>query len=463
MVAAGADVLVRSNRHGTWAWAGLRLHPADPSADPGVAAAPDEDRAAAAESAWLAAQWTASGPARFEVRYRNVPGSGLLECALLCRVQVATSSAAVRAAHADRDSLAADLPVHVRSEPIADRALVRDWLTPFAGPVPGGQVEFVKDLAWLRLGGGVPRPGGGTDVGAGAGAGAGVGDGDGDGSVRDAGRDPVGVGDPHGDHGRARDLRRPGDRLGDRPRGAQDAVRAVREGGGGRFHRDLAILVPPFSSRRVSWEPALRELARLPFRAVLSIGFAPFNATPAFRLRLNELAREYADLAALAGRSAAAPEGRSAESGLQAFDAFAAQAAAGYETYGGKYTGAAFQVRMSLAAEGPLSDGLGQDFAALLSGPRPATREEPGSKRVGAERGVAIRPPAHERAAAWSNFATLGAAWLADTYRRGLPDEEFGAAERTLMTLVDVEEARSVLHFPFARPGQAPLFTSETA
>lgn len=352
MVAAGADVLVRTNRRGTWAWAGLRLRPVDP-------AAPVE-RLADAETAWLAGQWTASGPARFEVRYRTRPGTGLLDCALLCRVQVATSSAAVRAAHADRDSLAAALPAHVAAEPIPDRALVRDWLTPFAQPAIGGQWEVVKDLAWRET--------------------------------------------------RARGRR-----------------------------RGLALLVAPFSSVRESWEPVLRTMAALPFGAVLSVGFAPFNPTPAFRLRVAELAREY-DVAAQTAEGGRGPVGPGTAE-------FAARAAASFQAYGDRYTAAAFQARISLAGERALPDSLGWDLAALLSGPQSS-----------AERAVALRPVERDRAAAWNNLATLGADWLPDTYRRGVPDREFGAAERTLMTLIDVAEARSVLRLPWAVGAGEPLF-----
>jgi hypothetical protein len=366
MTSDSGDVLVHTDGQGSCAWAGLRLTPVG-----GLEATHDyrelnrsqrEERVADAESDWLAAQWTASGPARFEIRYRTLPDSGRIECALLCRVQVATPDAAVRAAHTDRDRLAADLPKHVRAEAIVESSQVYDWLAPFGAPAEDGQIEIVKDLAW------------------------------------------------------------------------QPAVR--RDTG-----RPLSVVVAPFSIRRASWEPVLRELARLPFRAILSVGFAPFNPTPSFRLRLAELAREYAVFA----RSAV---GSAVYSVSAPPDPFAARAASSFAAYVRKYTAAMFQVRVSLAAEGALPGRIGEGLARLLSG---ADADSPG-------RAVALRPAAHERAMAWNNLGTLSADWLPDTYRRGLSDAAFGATERTLMTLVDAAEARSVLQFPTAWPEREPLF-----
>ncbi|HEY0807963.1 MAG TPA: hypothetical protein VGD84_23050, partial [Pseudonocardiaceae bacterium] len=94
-------VLVESTRAAHWAWVGLRLTPA-----PATRMYPDTDEIAAAERAWLAAQWTTDHGTRWELRYTNAGPDLPVSCVLLGRVHGHKLATARAAAVALRDRLA---------------------------------------------------------------------------------------------------------------------------------------------------------------------------------------------------------------------------------------------------------------------------------------------------------------------------------------------------------------------
>ena len=215
--------------------------------------------------------------------------------------------------------------------------------------------------------------------------------------------------------------------------------------------RNATILVSRLSPRRVSWEPALRQLAALPFPAILTVGFEPFPRNPSFRAGLEQLAGQY-------GMLAGAAEGSPLYSVSTPPDQFAGYAARCYGLYAQKYDGPAFRVRISLAGQQDLPGPLSAWLANALSGAGVA-----GTDSGGASGAVALRPVPHERTLAWTNLATLGANWLGDTYRGPLPDTALGPLERELLNLVDREEASSLVQLPVAWPGHTPLFAGVSA
>jgi len=369
---SGGDVLVHRDQLGYWAWAGFRLTPVL-----GVEATHQyadfaldrrEELAADAERAWLSAQW-ARGAGRFEIRYRNDPGSvtALLRCACLCRVRADGEQEVTAAARHARERLAVGLPGFVRAEPMAADAEVHDWLVPFPEPAAErGQVEILRGLS-MR------------------------------GSVR-------------------------------------------RE-----FGRNATVLVAGYAQHRVSWEPMLRRLAALSFPAMLTIGLEAFPASRPFSAGLDQLAAVYDKLAQPA-------EGLPLFSGSTPRDEHAALAALRYRAFSRQYDRLGYRVRISLAGQRPLPAELGEWLAgALSSGSDPA---------VGAE---AVQPAFHERAAAWGNLATLGAAPLPDTHRRALPDTALGPLERELLNLADRTELGAVVQLPIAWPGRPALYSQVAA
>jgi hypothetical protein len=213
--------------------------------------------------------------------------------------------------------------------------------------------------------------------------------------------------------------------------------RTVRQDTG----RNATLIVSRLAARRVSWEPALRELAALPFHAVLTIGFEPFPRWPALRAGLEQLSAQYAMLARPA-------QGSPLYSVSTPPDPYAAQAAQVYGQAAQQYDGPAFRVRISLAGEQTLPPHLGAWLAAALSDPGPG----------GDAGAVALSPQPHERSVCWTNLATLGASWLTDTYRGSLPDRAVGPLEREVLTLVDLTEARSLIQLPIEWPGHTPMF-----
>lgn len=189
---------------------------------------------------------------------------------------------------------------------------------------------------------------------------------------------------------------------------------------------------------RVSWEPLLRALAALPFRATLGVCFVPFPAGPAFQAHLAHLAAEYAALAAPATSSPVFSRALAA-------DPFAVDAAPRYARARQLYSGLCYQVRISLAAERELPQYVGELAAAAVS---------PGGGAV------ALRPALGELPTVSANSGALNTDWPAAAYLQGAPPAAFGPAERVLAELVDAGQGAAVLRLPVEWPGHEELFAA---
>lgn len=99
-----------------------------------------------------------------------------------------------------------------------------------------------------------------------------------------------------------------------------------------------------------------------------------------------------------------------------------------------RYADQPFQVRVSLAADGPVSDVLAQWVADTVS---------PGDG-VTVGPAVVVRPSADELRTAWCNVTTLGFAPLPVAHLQGLPADAVGDLERTLGAIADVDEVAGV-------------------
>jgi hypothetical protein len=189
---------------------------------------------------------------------------------------------------------------------------------------------------------------------------------------------------------------------------------------------------------RASWEPLLRALAALPFRALLGVCFVPFPAGPGFQAHLAHLAAEYAALAVPVTSSPVFSRALPA-------DPFAVDAAPRYARARQLYSGLCHRVRISLAAEQELPQYLGELAAAAVS---------PGGGAV------ALRPAAEELATVRGNLGALNTDALAATFLQGAPPAAFGPAEQVLADLVDVGQGAAALRLPVEWPGHEELFAA---
>ena len=133
---------------GAWSWVGVRIDaPADLTETAGYGALSEQgrrERAAAADTAWLNAQWDPIADTRIEVRYRSDPATSLIGCAVLGRVFDTDRATCVERAKVLRERLAR-LPPHVYGAPIADDGELAGWLTPFEVH-PDGIAEIRKRI-----------------------------------------------------------------------------------------------------------------------------------------------------------------------------------------------------------------------------------------------------------------------------------------------------------------------------
>ena len=196
-----------------------------------------------------------------------------------------------------------------------------------------------------------------------------------------------------------------------------------------------------FFDSGAAWDAWWRSFAALPFPAVLSIGFDPYDAdSPAFRALLN---RRAADLEELASQGVPSP-----------FNPYrvppdqAAQAAVpGYRRALTRYAGRCFNVRVALASARPLPVTLVESLVRTVS------------SATGAVRAVRVDPAELDQVV--GEFRALGAPWLPATYQRGLPAQLDGL-DRLLHSLADVAEAASVLSLPVHWPGMPPVFDRDS-
>ncbi|MPZ82482.1 MAG: hypothetical protein GEV28_19605 [Actinophytocola sp.] len=98
---------------------------------------------------------------------------------------------------------------------------------------------------------------------------------------------------------------------------------------------------------------------------------------------------------------------------------------------------------MSLAAERPLADHVATAVAESIS-PRLA-----GGGMAGAP-AVAVRPAAAELETAWRNMTGLDFTPLPTAHLQGCAPDAVGDVERTLGSIVDIDEAAAAFRFPDA-------------
>ena len=220
-----------------------------------------------------------------------------------------------------------------------------------------------------------------------------------------------------------------------------DFVEVRKHLSAGRITRAGTVL--PYAVRHgffdsgTAWDAWWRSFAALPFPAVLSIGFDPYDAdNPAFR---NLLYRRAMDLAEFARPGVPSP----LNPYLVLPDRAAQAAAPGYHRALTRYAGRCFGVRVALASAQPLPAILVESLVGTVSSVTGAAR--------------AVQVAAAELDQAVGEFRALGAPWLPATYQQVLPAAP-DALDRLLHSLADVREAASVLSLPVHWPGMPPVF-----
>jgi hypothetical protein len=196
-----------------------------------------------------------------------------------------------------------------------------------------------------------------------------------------------------------------------------------------------------FFDSGAAWDAWWRSFAALPFPAVLSIGFDPYDAdNPAFRRLLHRRAMELEELARQGVPSPLNPYPVPPDRAAQA-------AVDGYRRALTRYAGRCFSIRVAMASEQPLPVTLAESLAGTVSAATGAART--------------VRAAATELDQVVGELRALGAPWLPVTYQRGLPAEIDGL-DRLLHSLADAAEAASVLSLPVHWPGMPPVFDRDS-
>jgi hypothetical protein len=197
-----------------------------------------------------------------------------------------------------------------------------------------------------------------------------------------------------------------------------------------------------FFDSGAAWDAWWRSFAALPFPAVLSIGFDPYDAdNPAFRSLLHRRAMELEELARQGVPSPLNPY-------LVPPDRAAQAAVPGYRRALTRYAGHCFSIRVALASAQPLPLTLVESLVGTVS------------NATGVARAVQVASAELDQVV--GEFRVLGAPWLPATYQQGLPAEP-DALDRLLHLLADVAEAASVLSLPVHWPGMPPVFDRDGA
>jgi hypothetical protein len=191
-----------------------------------------------------------------------------------------------------------------------------------------------------------------------------------------------------------------------------------------------------------AWDAWWRSFAALPFPAVLSIGFDPYDAdNPAFRGLLHRRANELEELARPGIPSPLNPYPVPPDRAAQA-------AVPGYRRALARYSGRCFSIRMALASARPLPPTLVESLVGTVS------------STTGAAKAVQVSTAELDQVVAESRV--LGAPSLPATYRPDQPAEP-DALDRLLHSLADVAEAAAVLSLPVHWPGMPPVFDRDSA
>lgn len=215
----------------------------------------------------------------------------------------------------------------------------------------------------------------------------------------------------------------------------------------GDARRPWLTAVTPLTHRPRSWKSVWSEMARLPFRALLSVGLVPYPVGPGLRAHLTARAAELARLARQG------PYPTAVWSVPRPPDEFAAAAHELMSDAVRRYTGHAFLIRISLASERPLPGALAESVAGTISA------RTAGSGFAGAPP-VVVRPTAAEMATAWNNITALNFAPL-PAYDQGHPAQALGDLERTLASIVDLDEAGAAFRLPQHHTGSFSPITAD--
>jgi hypothetical protein len=190
-----------------------------------------------------------------------------------------------------------------------------------------------------------------------------------------------------------------------------------------------------FFDSGAAWDTWWRSFAALPFPAVLSIGFDPYDAdNTAFRGLLHRRAAELEELAKQGTPAPMNPYSVPADRAAQT-------AVPGYRRAVARYAGRCFNLRVALASTQPPPPMLVESLVGTVS--------------TGAAR--AVQAATTELDQAVGEFRALGAPWLPATYRQGLAAEP-DPLDRLLHSLADMREAASALSLPVHWPGMPQVF-----
>ncbi|HEY4459589.1 MAG TPA: hypothetical protein VGN81_35075 [Pseudonocardiaceae bacterium] len=380
-----------------WAWAGVRLAPAQAPSAPAPPVSPDpgpvggqhfsgsahtvlqsrdihgnvvvnvgaQDGAPPNLVPWLGALWqhcVAVG-ASVELRLLN-NADRTLSAYLLCRVAAPDQSLALAAAARLRDTLPSGLPRSATS-PVLDQTRLSTVLTPFA-PHQHGIVEIRKRLTAAH-------------------------------------------------------------------RTRRDAAMPV-----------LAAVTPLDGG--TSWPEMWAALAAFPAPALLSVRLQPFRVGPGLLSRLELWSTEFARLAVPGVPVNPTWPDRPPP------DRFAVHAAPLYAAALRRYTELAFEIRVSLASSSAMSNDAAQLLANTISPARP------GAGFAG-DAPVIVRPrtPEHTNVA-WRNITVLSADPIGPIAPEGFPDDSIGDVARALTTIADIHEAAAVFRPPYPIEGSSTRF-----
>jgi hypothetical protein len=222
------------------------------------------------------------------------------------------------------------------------------------------------------------------------------------------------------------------------------ALTVARPARGGTGSPWLASVTPWRRDDR-SWGPLWSELATAPFRMMLSVGLMAYRVGDGLRALLADRAAMLSMLAS-PGPSLT----HSVYGGPQPADQFAVQAHPLLTDAVRRYTDIAFQIRVSLAAQRPVSEQLAETVASTIS-PR-----IPDLGMTGAA-AVAVRPRAGELDVAWGNVTALNFAPLPAAHLQGCAPEAVGDLERTLGAIADIDEAAAAFRLPYRESARSSV------
>lgn len=196
-----------------------------------------------------------------------------------------------------------------------------------------------------------------------------------------------------------------------------------------------------FFDSGAAWDAWWRSFAALPFEAVLSIGFEPYDAGDhTFRRLLEQRAADLEELARPGAPSPLNPYRVPAEPAAQT-------AVPSYRRALARYAGYCFRIRVALVSAQPAPVGLVESLVRTVS------------SMPGGAQAVPVASAEFDRVVA--EFRALGApTWLPVTYQRGYSPDlgDLGGLDQLLHSLADVAEAGAALTLPVHWPSMPPVF-----